>query len=670
MKTITIVKKSCRVLLFYPVCIIIYFISASLLYSQHDNLIQSIFSNSDLKKLEKAKSYEIKAEVLIEEANELYMETFAVQGNYELDEKTINKKVKQLESKAQKKQVEAAQYYELINQTKFGLYKSYIEKFWSEFEGDESGYVNARLIEEQSNDLFFQASTLRSEASKIADQKEKVENLNSAYDLEIKSLEKQLSALSIYYGIEYTPEEKAAETVPEAVTDVEVSEPVQQDIYYQEPVDQETELPPVRDIVISEPSRTDIEEDVMVNQMIIDLYEKYMADESRQPTNVLTPEILSGITYFDADKIHNIWYSYAFDTLYEGTPAPPEELLAVADTIAEVEEGTEVPEELAYEEPAEEELIPTEYEERIAVVEDEVGDSYYVPEGDEIIYRVQIAAHRTQLTQRALSKIYYGNKGVEMINEEGWFKYSIGDFITYADADKFRKQCGVKNAFIVAYRKGQKFVPGGISEVVSAQYEKTASDLITPGYDIGLMFRVQIAANRVPLTKEQISRIYKDDYPVEMVQEEGWYKYQILGVRLFSDALRIIRNAEVKGAFIVAYDDGMKQNLYIAVKHSRSLEKVIETHGRKGKLNDIEWHVQVAASRFPITAANLSRIYRGNHEISVVIEEGWYKYRLKAGSSYSAAKEIKQQCGVPRAFIVSYYRAKKVPINQALNNYY
>ena len=69
-------------------------------------------------------------------------------------------------------------------------------------------------------------------------------------------------------------------------------------------------------------------------------------------------------------------------------------------------------------------------------------------------HRVQIAAHKTELTQRALSRIYYGNKSVEMVNEEGWFKYSIGDFTTYADANKFRKQCGVKNAFIVAFAIG------------------------------------------------------------------------------------------------------------------------------------------------------------------------------------------------------------------------
>jgi hypothetical protein len=658
------ISRNCfKNLLVSPIYLIIYLLTCSQLSSQQYDFIKSIFSSSDLKKLEKTKFYETQAEQLIEEANELYMQTFAVQGDYELDEDKIEKKVKQLENKAQKKQIEAAKYYELINQTKFGIYKKYIEKFWSDFEGDESVYINARLIEEQSNDLYFQASTLRSEAAKISDQKEKVKNLNSAYDLEIKSLEKQLSALGIYYGIDYTPGEDRAEQVSADVTAIEKTEPGEQQLYYREPADKKTELPPVRDIIISEPTTARIEEDIMVNQMIIDLYNQYMSDSTRYPANVLTPEMLSGITHFDSDQILNIWYSYAFDTLYEGVPPPPPppEKLASADTAVE---------ELAYEEQTEEQLVPAQYEEKIAVVEEDVDESYYIPEGDEVIYRVQIAAHKTQLTQRALSKIYYGNKKIEMLNEQGWFKYSIGDFITYEDADKFRKQCGVKNAFIVAYRKGQMFIPTGISEEVAAQYSQTAADIIKSDYDIGLIFRVQIAANRVPLTREQLSRIYKDDYPVEMIEEEGWFKYQILGVRLFSDALRLLRNSQVKGAFVIAYDEGVRQNLYIAVKHSSSLEQEVQTYGRKGRLNDIEWHVQVAASHIPLTKDELSRIYRGNRKISLIIEEGWYKYRLKAGTSYSAAKEIKQQCGVPNAFIVSYYRAKKVPINRAINDYY
>ena len=650
-------RNTCNLSLYYALILISCFLLSVLAYGQQDKQFYPVFNKSDIKKLEKTKEYETEAEGLIEEANELYMETFAVQGNYELDEKTIDKKVKQLESKAQKKQIEAAKYYELINQTKFSIYKTYIEKFWSDFEGDENDYVNARLIEEQSNDYYFQATTLRAEAAKISDIKDKVEKLKSAYDLEVKSLDKQLSALSIYYNIGYTAGETRRET-----------EPVQPQVTYEEPAYQPAETPAVTEPVLTEPvgaaqAKAQIEEDILVNQMIINMYDQYMSDETRQPENVLTPQMLSDVTYFDSDKILNMWYSYAYDTLYEGVPETPPELYAATDSLGEelAMEGEEAAE------TGQEQLIPTEYEEKIATVEEDIGESYHIPEGDEIIYRVQIAAFKSQLTQRALSKIYYGNKQVEMLNEEGWFKYSIGDFYTYDDADKFRKQCGVKNAFIVAYRKGQKFVPGGISDMVSAQYAETAPDLITSRYDVGLIFRVQVAANTVPLTKEQLSRIYKDDYPVEMMYEDGWYKYQVLGVRLFSDALRILRNAQVRGAFIVAYDKGVKHNLYTAVSRSKKIEKEVQTYGRKGRLNEIEWHVQIAASRIPLTRNELSKIYSGDHDISLVIEEGWYKYRLKAGSSYNAAKEIKQNCNVPKAFIVAYYRAKKVPITRAIN---
>jgi len=481
------------------------------MYSQQDDLIKSIFSGSDLKKLDKTKSYEIQAEQLIEEANELYMETFAVQGDYELDEDKIEKKVKQLENKAQKKQIEAAEYYKLINLTKFGIYKSYIEKFWLDFEGDESSYINARLIEEQSNDLYYQASILRSEASKISDNKENVENLNSAYDLEIKSLEKQLSALGIYYGIDYTPSDERAEQVSADVIDIEETEPGQQQLYYQEPADQETELPPVRDTTIG-----------------IDY----------TPSDETAEQVSADITDIEETETEPIQRP-----LYYEEP---------------VDQETELPpvQDIVISEPA-----------KTRIQEEDTDESYYIHE--------------------------------------------VG----------------------------------------------------------GVIFRVQIAANRVPLTKEQLSRIYKDDYPAEMIEEEGWFKYQILGVRLFSDALKILRNSQVKKAYIIAFDEGISENLYIAAKHSRSLEQEVQTYGRKGRLNDTEWHVQIAASRIPLTTNELSEIYRGSYKISLIIEDGWYKYRLKAGNSYSAAKEIKQQCGVPNAFLVSYYIAKKVSINKAINSY-
>ncbi len=676
MNLIFVYEKIKSLFITIPVYITLFICLSGLLFCQEDNFMMSVFSSADIKKLDKAKDYEIQAEVLIEEANELYMETFAVQGNYELDEKAIDKKVKQLESKAQKKQTEAAQYYSLINSTKFGIYKRYIEKFWSDYEGDESGYVNAKLIEEQSNDYYFQAANLRTEASKTQDEKEKVEQLNNAYELEIKALEKQLSALSIYYGIEYTAPDEYVEPVAvyteepqEIVEPPEIeepyAEPVQQDIIYEDLEIPKTGAAPVAAYVPAVTSISQLEGDIRINQMIIDIYNNYMADESRQPANVLTPEMITGLTSFDADQILNIWYSYAYDTLYEGVPEQPQELLATAGMASEEAESADQQMYIS----SEEELVPSEYEEKIAVVEEAIGESYHIPADEEVIYRVQIAANKAQLSQRALSKIYYGNKNVEMINEENWFKYSVGDFDEYEEASKFRKQCGVENAFIVAYRKGTRFSPSRTDVAGIASAGEADEGMISSKFDVGLSFRVQVAANRVPVTKEQLERIYIDDYPVEMIYEDDWYKYQLLGVRLFSDALKILRRARVKGAFIIAYNNGTMQNLYTAAKFSKTVEKEVQTYGRKGKLNDVEWHVQIAASKIPLNQSELAGIYKGNQDVSLIIEEGWYKYRLKAGTSYSAAREIKESCGVNRTFIVAYYVGKKVPIQNAIYDF-
>ncbi len=628
------------------------------LLGQSDDAIQSIFGSSDIKKLDKANEYKSQGDALIEEANQLYMETFAVQADVQLDEKKMNKQVEQLESKAQQKHFEALELYNRCNEEKFGIYKKYIEQFWEDFDGDENDYINARLIEEQSNDYFYQAATMRNDAGKVRDKKEKIQKLNDANDMQIRSLEKQITALGIYYSIDVTPSQ---------ITGTQPQTPVYQPV--QTPEDQAAVTAPVSTPAYTPVTPTQaVSGDIEVNQEIIDMYNKYLQDTLYKGENFLTPEILARIGSFDADQILNIWYNYAYDQSY--SPEYEEQLLAeqqarMADTISDLSaEQYQEYQDMTLEEKVEEAKQAAQTELKIAEIHE--GEEHKVellPADENIIYRVQLAANRAELTQRALQNIYYGNKQIEMILEGGWFKYSIGDFTDYQSADKFRKQCGVKNAFIVAYRKGTRFVTPTQAEEISARPVEYA---VSPDME-GLLFRVQIAASRIRLNKEQLASIYGGPYPVELIEEEGWYKYQILGVRLFSDAIRIIRDTKVKGAFVIAYDNQVKIDLLDAVKRSRQLEKEVQTYGRKGRVKDIEFHVQVAASRVPLRVDELARIYSGNYQTTLVFEERWYKYRIKAGSSYDEAKSIKQGCGVEKAFIAAYDRAVKTALYRAID---
>ncbi len=78
------------------------------------------------------------------------------------------------------------------------------------------------------------------------------------------------------------------------------------------------------------------------------------------------------------------------------------------------------------------------------------------PEGGPIIFRVQIAAHTVQLKEDYIRTFYTGTDSVMEVREGAWFKYQIGSFDNYKEADKLRIACRVPRAFVVAYQDQKK----------------------------------------------------------------------------------------------------------------------------------------------------------------------------------------------------------------------
>ena len=74
----------------------------------------------------------------------------------------------------------------------------------------------------------------------------------------------------------------------------------------------------------------------------------------------------------------------------------------------------------------------------------------------DIIFKVQIAAHTVPITEEYLRSIYKGTMPIDMIYEDNWYKYSIGRYKTFDEADKTLQECNVRKAFIVAYQGGKK----------------------------------------------------------------------------------------------------------------------------------------------------------------------------------------------------------------------
>jgi hypothetical protein len=78
------------------------------------------------------------------------------------------------------------------------------------------------------------------------------------------------------------------------------------------------------------------------------------------------------------------------------------------------------------------------------------------PEGGKIDFRVQIAAHTVQIEEEYLRTFYTGKDTIHESHEGAWFKYQIGKFDNYADADSLRISCRVPRSFVVAYQEDKK----------------------------------------------------------------------------------------------------------------------------------------------------------------------------------------------------------------------
>jgi len=173
-----------------------------------------------------------------------------------------------------------------------------------------------------------------------------------------------------------------------------------------------------------------------------------------------------------------------------------------------------------------------------------------------------------------------------------------------------------------------------------------------------VVFRIQIAASRAPLTFGDLAKMYTTDFPVEVVSEGGWLKYQTIGVPLYADAQRVLREINAKGSFIVAYRKGIKQSLPEMISLSRELEKRIQTGGRKGLVEDVEYHLELAASKTALQKAEIARLYSGPEPVLLIMDRGMYKYHMNAGYSLQSADNRKRETGLARAGIVAYRNGK------------
>jgi len=69
-------------------------------------------------------------------------------------------------------------------------------------------------------------------------------------------------------------------------------------------------------------------------------------------------------------------------------------------------------------------------------------------------YRVQIGAYKKKIGNDILAEFYSDTSKIKEEQQNGFYKYTVGNFAGMEQAHDFRIKCGVRGAFVVKYAKG------------------------------------------------------------------------------------------------------------------------------------------------------------------------------------------------------------------------
>jgi len=203
-------------------------------------------------------------------------------------------------------------------------------------------------------------------------------------------------------------------------------------------------------------------------------------------------------------------------------------------------------------------------------------------------------------------------------------------------------------------------------DLESFEDSRLAYDLSSTPQATNINFVVQLAASRIPLARPQLWAIYPGNYTVEVMQEEGWYKYRITGFRLFSVANRVALESGVRDAWVLSYQHDSPVDLVEAREMTRVLETDVKRYGQTALKGQTDFYVQVVASRTRLDEQQMMMFCGVAGLCREIIEEGWFKYQIFAGTHYEEAMKLKDQLNV-NSFIMAYERGTKVKLYKAIN---
>jgi len=181
-----------------------------------------------------------------------------------------------------------------------------------------------------------------------------------------------------------------------------------------------------------------------------------------------------------------------------------------------------------------------------------------------VFYRVQVASSKKVLATSSINRICPQQKNILSEIDNGRYKYVFGKYNSYPEALAARNSCGVKGAFIVVYKNGNRVNSKAEQKrIVPQEYQNydvnyTANNQTSSA---GVEFRVQIGVSRIPASDSQVKRMNTTKEAVKVYKSSNYYKYTVGSFSSYTDAL-YFRNANgLQKSFIVKYKNGKEISL-------------------------------------------------------------------------------------------------------------
>ena len=227
--------------------------------AQSWNSLLNYLGEKDKSTVEKDISSLKNAGELTKQANEYYNNASELQTNYDLEEETLQKKLKKEESKAISAQLKADKIYSEANKSVLNVCRKVLQS-------KNSGEPKIADYEKDADDLTEQAKQKRNDAKNTKNVYEKATLLNDASGLEAAAIENMISAIMLANGDSLNEEQQQL--------DSQSDEGSQKDVQ-----------------LFSADTGAHINnENIVVNNQVLDKYNNYVSDPNIPGSNINKPK--------------------------------------------------------------------------------------------------------------------------------------------------------------------------------------------------------------------------------------------------------------------------------------------------------------------------------------------------------------------------------------------